>query len=37
MNMFSLMRAFTIRFRMYSAIAVVLSLLLLVGGLACTG
>ena len=37
MNMFSLMRAFTIRFRMYSAIAVVLSLLLLVGGVGLYG
>ncbi|MGQ0596582.1 methyl-accepting chemotaxis protein [Aquabacterium sp.] len=37
MNMFSLMRGFTIRFRMYSAIAVVLGLLLLVGGVGLYG
>ncbi len=37
MNMFSLMRGFTIRFRMYSAIAVVLFLLLLVGGIGLYG
>jgi methyl-accepting chemotaxis protein len=35
--MFSLMRAFSIRFRMYSAIAVVLTLLLLVGGVGLYG
>ena len=37
MNMFSLMRGFTIRFRMYSAIAVVLFLLMLVGGVGLYG
>jgi len=37
MNMFFLMRGFTIQFRMYSTIAVVLSLLLLVGGIGLYG